>query len=62
MIGFGYCKGIYESIIWASLHDVVRPECRASVVGIMNSLGWLGGGIAPLAVASASQRFCMGPV
>jgi MFS family permease len=60
MIGFGYCKGIYDSNIWASLHDVVRPECRATAVGIMNSLGWLGGGLAPLAIAAASQRFGMG--
>jgi len=60
MIGFGYFKGIYDSNIWASLHDVVRPECRATAVGIMNSLGWLGGGIAPLAIAAASQHFGMG--
>jgi len=60
MIGFGYCKGVYDSNIWASLHDVVRPECRATAVGIMNSLGWLGGGLAPLAIAAASQRFGMG--
>jgi len=59
MIGFGFCKGIYESNIWASLHDVVRPERRATAVGIMNSLGWLGGGAAPLAIAAGSQRFGM---
>ncbi len=61
MAGFGYCKGIYESNLWASLCDVVRPEWRATAVGIMNSLGWLGGGMAPLAIAAASQRFGMGP-
>lgn len=60
MIGFGYSKGIYDSNIWASLHDVVRPECRATAVGIMNSLGWLGGGLAPLAIAAAAQHFGMG--
>ncbi|HVU47161.1 MAG TPA: MFS transporter [Terracidiphilus sp.] len=57
MIGFGFCKGIYDSNIWASLHDVVRPECRATVVGITNSLGWLGGGIGPLILAAASERY-----
>ena len=60
MIGFGCCKGIYESNLWASLYDVVHPECKAAAVGVMNSLGWLGGGVAPLAIASASQRFGMG--
>lgn len=59
MVGLGFCKGIYESNIWASLYDVVRPECRATAVGLMNSLGWLGGGIAPLAIAAASQHFSM---
>lgn len=60
MIGFGFSKGIYESNLWASLYDVVRPERRAAAVGIMNSLGWLGGGLAPLAIAVGSQRFDMG--
>ena len=59
-IGFGFAKGIYESNIWASLYDVVHPHQRATAVGVMNSLGWLGGGIAPLAVAVGSQHFGMG--
>jgi MFS family permease len=59
MVGLGFFKGIYESNIWASLYDVVRPECRATAVGLMNSLGWLGGGLAPLAIAAASQCFSM---
>lgn len=59
MIGLGFCKGLYESNLWASLYDVVRPECRATAVGLMNSLGWLGGGLAPLAIAAASQHFSM---
>jgi len=59
MIGLGFCKGIYESNIWAALYDVVRPECRATAVGLMNALGWLGGGLAPLAIAAASQHFSM---
>lgn len=60
LIGFGYFKGLYDANIWASLHDVVRPELRASAVGFMNSLGWIGGGIAPVAIAVSSERFGMG--
>lgn len=60
LIGFGYFKGFYDANIWASLHDVVRPERRASAVGFMNSLGWIGGGVAPVAIAAASERFGMG--
>jgi MFS family permease len=59
LIGFGYFKGFYDANIWASLHDVVRPSTRASAVGFMNSIGWLGGGIAPVAIAAASERYGM---
>lgn len=60
LAGFGYFKGLYDANIWASLHDVVRPERRASAVGVMNSIGWVGGGVAPVAIAAASNRFGMG--
>jgi MFS family permease len=59
LAGFGYFKGLYDANIWASLHDVVRPERRASAVGFMNSIGWIGGGVAPVAIAAASERFGM---
>jgi MFS family permease len=59
LTGFGYFKGFYDANIWASLHDVVPPERRASAVGFMNSLGWVGGGVAPVAIAAASERFGM---
>ncbi|HJQ25301.1 MAG TPA: MFS transporter [Blastocatellia bacterium] len=59
LAGFGYFKGLYDANIWAALHDVVRPERRASAVGFMNSIGWLGGGLAPVAIAAASERFGM---
>ncbi len=60
LVGFGYFKGFYDANIWASLYDVVRPERRASAVGFMNAIGWLGGGIAPVAIAAASERYGMG--
>ena len=46
-------------VLWASLYDVVQVERRATAVGLMNSIGWLGGGVAPVAIAAASQRFGM---
>jgi len=57
MIGFGFFKGMYDANIWASLYDVVPVERRGVAAGTMNSLGWLGGGIAPIAIAVASRRF-----
>ncbi|MBI1896059.1 MAG: MFS transporter [Acidobacteria bacterium] len=56
MSGFGYFKGLYDANIWASLYDVVKVEHRATAVGFMNSIGWLGAGFAPVVVGAASQR------
>ena len=59
LIGFGFFKGIYDANIWASLYDVVRPDRRATAVGMMNSIGWLGAAIAPTALALVSERYGM---
>ncbi|HEY4379487.1 MAG TPA: MFS transporter [Acidobacteriaceae bacterium] len=54
-VGFGLCKGLYDSNIWASLYDVIPANRRGIAAGVMNSLGWLGGGMAPIAVAAAMR-------
>ncbi|MBK9707465.1 MAG: MFS transporter [Acidobacteria bacterium] len=59
MAGFGFFKGIYDANIWASLYDVVKPERRATALGMMNSIGWLGAATAPPVIALASQRYGM---
>ena len=59
LAGFGYFKGLYDANIWASLHDVVPARLRATAVGVMNSVGWLGAGFAPIAIALASERYGM---
>jgi MFS family permease len=59
MAGFGYFKGLYDANLWASLHDAVSVRHRATAVGVMNAVGWLGGGLAPLAIAAASKHFGM---
>jgi MFS family permease len=57
MVGFGFFKGFYDANIWASLYDVVKVEQRATALGFMNAIGWLGGGVASVAIAAASQHF-----
>jgi MFS family permease len=47
MTCFGFCKGFYDSNIFASLYDVVEPRARATAAGIMNSIGWGGGSLGP---------------
>jgi MFS family permease len=56
LASFGFAKGIYDSNIWASLHDHVRPELRATAVGLMNSVAWLGGAVGPTAIGLAVER------
>jgi len=60
LVGFGLCRGIYDSNLWASLHDEVEPRRRAVAVGVMNAMGWFGGGCAPYAIAAMSQHWGMG--
>jgi MFS family permease len=57
LVGFGLCKGLYDSNIWASLYDVVRPGHRATALGIMNSIGWFGGFVGTSAIGAASVYY-----
>jgi len=57
MIGFGYFKGLYDANIFAGLYDVVSIQRRGAAAGVLNSLGWLGGGFAPVLIALAASRF-----
>jgi MFS family permease len=60
MVGFGLFKGVYDSNLWASLYDVVPVDQRGTTLGLMNSLGWLGGAAAQLCIGFASSRYGMG--
>jgi MFS family permease len=60
LMGAGLCKGIYDANIFAALFDVVPAADRGTAAGLMNTVGWTGGLVAPLAVAFASDRFGLG--
>jgi MFS family permease len=59
MLGFGFFKGLYDANLWASLYDVVQPDRRATALGFMNAIGWLGGAAAPVTIAVAAQHYGM---
>ncbi|WP_213805537.1 MFS transporter [Granulicella sp. dw_53] len=59
MVGFGYFKGLYDANLFAGLYDVVPTARRGTAAGLLNSMGWLGGGFAPIAIAVAAQRYGM---
>ena len=56
MTVFGFGKGLYDSNIFASLYDVVEPRARATAAGVMNTVGWGGGALGPLAVGWFSKH------
>jgi len=56
LTAWGLFKGMYDANIFASIFDVIRPEARGKAAGLMNMVGWLGGGAAPLAVGYVATR------
>jgi nitrate/nitrite transporter NarK len=56
LIAWGLMKGIYDANIFASLFDVVRIENRGAAAGLLNMVGWLGGGSAPVAVGFLAEH------
>ena len=60
LIGAGICKGVYDSNIFASLFDVIKPEDRGTAAGLMNTVGWTAGFAAPTVVGIASESVGLG--
>ena len=57
LTAWGFFKGLYDSNIFASILDVIRPEARGTAVGFMNMIGWLvGAGTAPVIIGYIAQR------
>lgn len=61
LAGWGFFKGLYDANIFASPFDVIPPEARGTMAGLMNCVGWLGGGgSAPVIVGLIAQRSSLG--
>lgn len=50
-------KGLFDGCIYAAMHDIVPPTARATAVGLMTTLGFIGAGLSPLLVAQVSDHF-----
>jgi MFS family permease len=55
LAAWGFFKGIYDANIFAAIFDVIPAEARGRAAGLMNMTGWLGGGVAPVAVGYVAQ-------
>lgn len=60
LAAWGFFKGIYDSNIFASMFDVIAPEIRGITVGIMQLVGWVGGGFAPAIVGYIADSSSLG--
>lgn len=52
-------KGLFDGCIYAAMHDVVPPHARATAVGLMTTMGFIGAGLTPLFVAGAAESLGM---
>ncbi len=50
---FGLSKGMYDSNLTAAFYDVIAPARRSTATGLMNFVGWMGGGLGSLAIGVA---------
>ena len=55
MVAFGFCKGFYDSGIFASLYDTIEPRARATAAGLMNTIGWAGGAIGTMTIGAVAK-------
>ncbi len=56
LTAWGLFKGLYDANIFASVFDVIPPEARGTAAGVMNLVGWLGGGAtAPLVIGLIAE-------
>lgn len=61
LTAWGFFKGLYDANIFASVFDVVPPPTRGRAAGLMNMIGWLGGGgAAPVVVGLIARRHGLG--
>ena len=58
MLGlFGLFRGIYDSNLFASLFDVIKPQYRATATGLMLSFAFLVGSFSPTVLGFLKSRF-----
>ena len=59
LVATSVAKGLFDGCIYAAMQDVVPPHARATAVGMMTMIGFLGAGITPLMVAGIGEAFGM---
>jgi MFS family permease len=61
LTAWGFFKGLSDANIFAAMFDVVPAESRGTATGLMNMVGWLGGGgAAPVVIGYIAERHGLG--
>ena len=60
LVATSIAKGLFDGCIYAAMQDVVPPHARATAVGMMTMIGFLGAGVTPILVAWIGGGFGMG--
>ncbi|KTE18803.1 hypothetical protein ATE67_17050 [Sphingopyxis sp. H050] len=60
LVATSIAKGLFDGCIYAAMQDVVPPHARATAVGMMTMIGFIGAGITPILVARIGESFGMG--
>lgn len=59
LVATSVAKGLFDGCIYAAMQDVVPPHARATAVGMMTMVGFMGAGTTPLLVAAIGDAFGM---
>ena len=57
---FGVFRGFYDSNLFTSLYEVIRPASRATATGLMLAVAFFGGGFAPVVTGWLGKQFTLG--
>lgn len=60
LVATSVAKGLFDGCIYAAMQDVVPAQARATAVGLMTMIGFIGAGLTPLMVARVGDAFGMG--
>jgi len=60
LAGFGFCRGLFDSNIYASLFDVVPRKLHASAAGLMVAFSFFIGSLAPVVLGTIKQAGDLG--
>jgi MFS family permease len=59
LIATSFGKGLFDGCIYAAMHDVIPPHARATAVGAMTMIGFLGATVTPFIVVAAAESYGM---